>query len=157
METAQQHLQHPAESLAHTAKNNEHMTKICLDIKTSKIYLFCPKVKTRKETMPRPPKLRFISNYPVVHTFTPEGKPSGEINLPMEGIEAIRLSDFEGLDQSTAAQMMKVSRQTYGRILAEARGIVADALITGKRLRIGGGTYKFRSRHRHGRCNKGSR
>jgi len=103
--------------------------------------------------MPRPQKPRFISSYPVVKTFIPDGKPSGEINLPMEGIEAIRLSDFEGLDQNSAAQLMKVSRQTYGRILSEARGIVADALITGKRLRICGGTYKFRGRHRHGRCN----
>jgi glutamate dehydrogenase/leucine dehydrogenase len=27
---------------------------------------------------------------------------------------------------------------TYGRILAEARGIVAQALVTGKALRVGG-------------------
>ena len=48
------------------------------------------------------------------------------------------MSDFECLDQVTAAPMMDISRQTYGRILAEARGIVAQALVTGKALRIGG-------------------
>ncbi len=40
--------------------------------------------------------------------------------------------------------MMEVSRHTYGRILANARSIVAEALVTGKALKIGGGTYEFR-------------
>lgn len=52
--------------------------------------------------------------------------------MPVEGLEAIRLSDFQGLDQETAARMMNISRQTFGRVLAEARAIVADALVMGK-------------------------
>jgi predicted DNA-binding protein (UPF0251 family) len=63
------------------------------------------------------------------------------------------MSDFQGLDQETAAGMMNVSRQTFGRILAEARAIVADALVMGKTLRIGGGHFEMpprgRRRQRH--------
>jgi predicted DNA-binding protein (UPF0251 family) len=69
---------------------------------------------------------------------------TGEIKMSVEELEAIRLSDFEGLDQETAAQTMDVSRQTYGRILGQARRTVAEALITGKMLRIDGGTYEMR-------------
>ena len=64
--------------------------------------------------------------------------------LSVEELEAIRLSDFEGLDQESAANLMEVSRQTYGRILARARRIVSEALVTGKALRIEGGDYEFR-------------
>jgi len=78
-----------------------------------------------------------------------------EVVLPIEGLEAIKLNDFQGLDQETAAKMMDVSRQTFGRILAEARAIVADALVMGKILRIEGGHFEMpprgRRRRRHGR------
>ena len=66
-------------------------------------------------------------------------------------MEAIRLSDFQGLDQEAAAGMMDVSRQTFGRILAEARAIVADALVMGKVLRIEGGHYEMPPRMRRRR------
>jgi predicted DNA-binding protein (UPF0251 family) len=77
-----------------------------------------------------------------------------EVVLSVEGLEAIRLADHQGLDHETAAGMMNVSRQTFGRILAEARTIVADALVMGKVLRIGGGHFEMpprgRGRHRRG-------
>jgi predicted DNA-binding protein (UPF0251 family) len=41
---------------------------------------------------------------------------------------------------------MGVSRQTYGRILGQARHVIATALVTGKMLRIAGGTYACRGR-----------
>lgn len=95
--------------------------------------------------MPRNKLPRFVSGYPVVSAFVPEDRvPAGEIFLPVEGLEAIRLSDFEKLDQATGADIMQVSRQTYGRILGEARSIISEALITGKTLRIGGGVYELR-------------
>ncbi|MEA3279569.1 MAG: DUF134 domain-containing protein [Thermodesulfobacteriota bacterium] len=104
--------------------------------------------------MPRPKKPRFVSAYPTMTAFIPEGMPvSGEVLLSVEGIESIRLSDFEGLDQDTAARLMAVSRQTYGRILSEARGVVANALVTGKALRIKGGMYAFRGQ-RGRRCRR---
>ena len=97
--------------------------------------------------MPRPKKPRFVSGYPTLTAFIPEGVPiTGEVFLSVEELEAIRLSDFEGLDQEAAANLMEVSRQTYGRILAQARRNISEALITGKALRIEGGDYEFRGR-----------
>ena len=59
--------------------------------------------------MPRPKRPRFVSGYPVVGAFVPEKGPvTGEISLSVEGMEAIRLSDFERLDQDSAAGMMQV-------------------------------------------------
>jgi predicted DNA-binding protein (UPF0251 family) len=90
--------------------------------------------------------------------FVPVGiSQTGEIILSIEGMEALRLSDFERLDQDTAARIMEVSRQTYGRILNLARTIVAEALVTGKKLRIEGGTYTIRgmNQRRHRRRGRG--
>ena len=104
--------------------------------------------------MPRPRKLRFVQGRPIAGAFVPDRvSPWGqeEVTLPIEGLEAIRLSDFQGLDQETAAVMMNVSRQTFGRILAEARAIVADALVTGKILRIEGGHFQMPPRGRRRR------
>lgn len=104
--------------------------------------------------MPRPKKPRFVSAYPTIAAFVPQGIPiTGEVMLSVEELEAIRLSDFEHLDQESAANLMQVSRQTYGRILSAARSIVGEALITGKALQIAGGNYAMRGggRRRHGR------
>jgi predicted DNA-binding protein (UPF0251 family) len=107
--------------------------------------------------MPRPPKPRFVRTRPLVDTFLPDPlSPWGreEVVLSVEGLEAIRLNDFEGLDQERAARQMNVSRQTFGRILAEARMTVAEALVMGKVLHIGGGHFimspRGRRRRRHG-------
>ena len=106
--------------------------------------------------MPRPKKPRFVQGPPVATIFTPNVMPpwgKGEVILPMEGFEAIRLVDFQGLDHETAAKMMNISRQTFGRILTEARNIVANAIVMGKVLRIEGGDFIFPpmggGRHRH--------
>ncbi len=109
--------------------------------------------------MPRPRKLRFVQGRPIVDAFLPNRMPPWgreEVILSIEGLEAIRLSDFQGLDQDTAASLMNVSRQTFGRILAEARVIIADALVMGKILRIEGGHFEMppiggRRRRRRGR------
>ena len=106
--------------------------------------------------MPRPRKPRFVQGPPVADAFHPNRVPpwgKEEIFLPIEGLEAIKLNDFQGLDQETAASVMNVSRQTFGRLLAEARTIVADALVTGKVLRIEGGHFEMppRARKRHRR------
>ena len=102
--------------------------------------------------MPRPKKLRFVSAYPTIAAFVPEGMPvSGEVLMTLEELEAIRLSDFEHLDQEKAAGMMSVSRHTYGRILSNARSKVADALITAKSLKVEGGHFEFRGMGRRRR------
>ena len=111
--------------------------------------------------MPRPRKRRFVQGRPIVNAFIPDTFPPWgreEVILPVEGLEAVRLSDFQGLDQETAARMMNVSRQTFGRILADARTIIADALVTGKVLKIEGGHFDMpprgRGRHRRGWDNR---
>ena len=105
--------------------------------------------------MPRPKKTRFVSAYPVITAFAPRGQMiSGEVEMTVEAFEAIRLSDFEHLDQETAAGMMGVSRHTFGRLLAAGRSIVAEALVTGKVLKIEGGEYEFRG-HGQGRRRRG--
>jgi uncharacterized protein len=104
--------------------------------------------------MPRPRKRRFVQGHPVVDAFIPNSVPPWgreEVLLPVEGLEAIRLSDFQGLDQETAARMMNISRQTFGRVLAEARAIVADALVRGKVLKIEGGHFDIPHRGRRRR------
>ncbi len=102
--------------------------------------------------MPRPKKPRFVSGYPTLTAFIPQGVPiSGEVLLSVEELEAVRLSDFESLDQESAANLMEVSRQTYGRILARARYLISEALVTGKALKIEGGNYEFRGMGRRRR------
>jgi uncharacterized protein len=108
--------------------------------------------------MPRPKKPRFVSGYPTMAAFVPQGiAVSGELLLSLEGLEAIRLSDFERLDQESAANLMQVSRQTYGRILSNARGIVGEALVTGKALKIEGGHYEMRGGHHRRRRRHGNK
>jgi predicted DNA-binding protein (UPF0251 family) len=59
-----------------------------------------------------------------------------EINLAPDELEALRLADFQGLDQMKAAERMKISQSTLQRILTSARQKVSQALIGGKAIRI---------------------
>lgn len=89
--------------------------------------------------MPRKKCCRRISDEPTVAGFSPIGcerKKLMAIQLNLDELEAIRLADFLGLYHEEAAEKMGVSRATFGRILAEARKKVAEALIFGKRLSI---------------------
>ena len=99
--------------------------------------------------MPRPRKPRFVDGPPIVDRFHPHpfhGKGKEEVFLPLEGLEAIRLRDYEALSQEEAAERMNVSRQTFGRILMAARKTVAETLVLGKVLRIEGGHFEISSR-----------
>jgi len=59
-----------------------------------------------------------------------------EVGLSLDELEAIRLADYEGLYHEQAAEKMKISRPTFGRILGEARRKLAETLVEGKALRI---------------------
>jgi predicted DNA-binding protein (UPF0251 family) len=63
--------------------------------------------------------------------------------LPLEGLEALRLVEVEGLEQDAAARRMGVSRPTFSRVLAQARQRVGQALVNGWALRITGGDYEL--------------
>ena len=92
--------------------------------------------------MPRPRKLRMIQGSAQIRYYKPQGIPLSDLvetALPLDGLEALRLADAEGLEQVDAAQRMGISRSTFSRLLAEARSAVATALSQGWALRIGGG------------------
>jgi len=59
-----------------------------------------------------------------------------EIEMGADEMEALRLADVEGLYHAEAAKQMKVSRQTFDRIVRRARMKVALALAHGKALRV---------------------
>ena len=100
--------------------------------------------------MPRPKRPRCISTRPETKGFIPRGTiETGEVILSLEELEAVRLIDHEGFDQLGAAAIMNVSRQTFGRVLKQARYNIAKALVTAKRLTIQGGCYEMR------RCGRG--
>jgi len=65
------------------------------------------------------------------------------LSLQLDELEAIRLTDREGLYQEEAAVRMGVSRVTFGRILRDAHEKVAEALLEGKALLIGEGRVRF--------------
>jgi len=94
--------------------------------------------------MPRPHKCRrIVSEFPGLD-FGPRGVPARELEtlvVTHDELEALRLADLEGLYQEDAAARMGVSRATFARIVAAARGKVADALINLKALAVEGGVY----------------
>ena len=96
--------------------------------------------------MPRPCKCRRVGGLPPASYFKPAGIPLRELEeilLSVDGLEALRLADAEGLTMAEAAGHMHVSRHTFGRILAKARRCVAEALLRGHALRVEGGHYRL--------------
>ena len=64
-----------------------------------------------------------------------------EVVLTIEEFEALRLKDFEDLDQKDAAKKMGISQPTFNRLIFSARKNVADAIANGKALKIEGGSF----------------
>lgn len=96
--------------------------------------------------MPRPRKCRRVGLAPSHTFYKPQGVPMHDLigtNLPIEGLEALRLADAMGLEHEQAAKMMGISRPTFSRILAEARRTVATALTSGWAININGGNFEF--------------
>ncbi|MDF1611671.1 DUF134 domain-containing protein [Stygiobacter electus] len=89
--------------------------------------------------MPRPKKHRHICCNPKANFFKPHGIPMCQLiknKLNHDELETLRLADFEKLSHEEGAAQMKISRATFGRILEQARFIVADAIINGKAIQI---------------------
>lgn len=77
--------------------------------------------------------------------FKPFGVPMRElesIRLLYEEFEALRLADYEDLNQEVAAKKMNISRPTFTRLYDKARKKVAKAFVEGKAIIIHGGTYQ---------------
>ena len=95
---------------------------------------------------PRPHKSRRVESEPKYTHFEPAGDPLMEIaesKVTVVEFEAVRLKDFEGLDQMECAKRMNVSRPTFQRILGQARIKIAQALVEGKSIKIEGGIYEI--------------
>jgi predicted DNA-binding protein (UPF0251 family) len=96
--------------------------------------------------MSRPCKCRRVGYLPNVTFFKPAGIPMRELEevcISLEEAEAIRLKDLEGLEQEQAAEKMNISRPTFQRILVSAHHKLADVILNGKAVRIGGGNFEF--------------
>ena len=92
----------------------------------------------------RPKKTRYIKGEPKIAQFSPRGRPGrpDEVELTIDQYEAIRLADFRNMSHKQAGKMMGISRQTFERILKEARKRLAEGVIVGKIIRFQGGCFK---------------
>lgn len=91
--------------------------------------------------MPRPCKNRRVNGQFNATYFKPAGIPLRileEVSIGIDELEAIRLADKEEMYQADAAEKMGVSRQTFGNIIKAAHKKIAEALITGKALKVEG-------------------
>lgn len=90
--------------------------------------------------MARRPKQRCICSLPQVTDFAPQGcAADSSVELTYDEYEVIRLLDHKQMTQEQCAQRMGISRPTVTRIYDEARRKMADMLINGRNLHIGGG------------------
>lgn len=104
--------------------------------------------------MSRPKKSRHVCALPEQVEFGPrrgQRKNGTPIVMTVDEYEAIRLIDFEGLNQIQCAEHMKVARTTGQKIYNQGKHKLADALINGKHLRIEGGDFELCNREREGR------
>jgi predicted DNA-binding protein (UPF0251 family) len=99
----------------------------------------------KKNRAGRPVNCRSVEGLPKVTCFLPEGVPPSRqqnVVLSVDEVEAMRLADLLGMYHEEAASKMKISRQTFGRIVQSARKKVADALVEGKTICIEGGNIE---------------
>lgn len=89
--------------------------------------------------MPRPRLCRKVNFNPQITYFKPQGVPMSAlelVELSLEEMEAFRLRHSNDLEQKEAAEKMKTSTSTYQRLLYAASEKIADALTTGKAIKI---------------------
>lgn len=95
--------------------------------------------------MPRPTKCRRVCHYPRQVEFRPagDGKDLPPVQLTLDEYETIRLIDGEGLSQEQCSASMQIARTTVQKIYESARRKLADMLVNGRGLRIGGGEFRL--------------
>jgi len=94
--------------------------------------------------MGRPKKVRIVSSEPKVKYFKPRAVPLNnlvEVEITVDEMETMRLSDIEKLSQKDGAERMGIHQSTFQRTLANAREKIADAIVNGKAIKIIGGAY----------------
>jgi len=96
--------------------------------------------------MARPPCSRRIAALPIAEAFGPlpaSAPEPDQVVVTLDEFEAVRLADLEELYQERAAERMGVSRPTFSRIIESAHRKIAEALVSGKGLRIEGGSVSM--------------
>ena len=94
--------------------------------------------------MPRPQRQRRICREPEYAVFHPEGIGQQEpVHLTCDEFEAIRLMDEQGLTHEQCALRMDISRTTVTEVYESARKKIAAALVNGRSIVIGGGSYRL--------------
>jgi len=94
--------------------------------------------------MPRPRKCRRVACEPEVTYFKPAGIPLRQLTeseITIDELEALKLVDFEELEQTAASKKMNISQPTLHRLLTSARKTLAEALVKGQAIKIRGGNY----------------
>lgn len=97
--------------------------------------------------MPRPQYNRIINEPPLYSHFKPmgvKGENVKQIVLTLDEFEAFRLADQLDYSHAQAADEMEISRSTFSRLIQKARKKIADFIILGGVLTIGGGSVHFR-------------
>jgi predicted DNA-binding protein (UPF0251 family) len=87
--------------------------------------------------MPRCPKRRRCRDLGENRVFKPAAIPlSGleRVHLGLDELEAMRLCDLDGYDQTEAGTRMGVSRGTVQRLLARGRGKLVQVIIANQAL-----------------------
>lgn len=100
--------------------------------------------------MPRPRKCRWIGQHPEKVVFKPLGFPMRKANvieLKLDELESLRQAHILGKTQEEGAEVMGISRATFGRILESAHQKITDALLNQKTVTIGGGPVVMDKRH----------
>jgi predicted DNA-binding protein (UPF0251 family) len=88
-----------------------------------------------------------VTSEPRAYYFKPRAVPLCELEevvLQLDELQALKHAELDRRDQASGAAAMKVSRQTFGNILASARRKLADAVVNGKALKIEGGPVEMR-------------
>ncbi|MDD4343998.1 MAG: DUF134 domain-containing protein [Eubacteriales bacterium] len=113
--------------------------------------------------MPRPRRRRRVCELPKRNLFGPLKGSVDEnqiITLSIDEYEAIRLIDFEGLNQEECAERMDVARTTVQGIYNTARKKIAISLVDGILMKIEGGDYLLcedkKPGQSCGRCGRGN-
>lgn len=107
--------------------------------------------------MGRPEIPRRVGPPPPHGLYKPAGVQRSELawtTIRLDEVEALRLVDLDGLDQSEAAEIMGVSRQTVSRLLTGARRNLVEALVEGRGIRMEGGNVTP-CRHQENRDERG--
>lgn len=92
--------------------------------------------------MPRPPKCRWVGPIAQGIIFKPRAVPLRDLTvvvMQLDELEALRQAHLEGKTQEEGAEILGISRSTFGRILESAHQKVTSALINHHAIHINGG------------------